>query len=190
MFSLPRSCLDQSLNMNSHARQNEVFLKLYAPATSKQTRMHIDIYSSPETDVWYTTGMRQKSSSTDLVDVQKVGKPIVSFSERSRRCPRESHRTKTREKYRCNVWFQPHWDSSKGIRSNHNEWSKSCPRFSLSLILERDVELLLKSYVAIIYILYITARVQLFLLHCCSNWLNGTLWNKQTHQFVWTQCLC
>ena len=58
---------------------NEVFLKTYAPANSKQTRMHIDIYSSPETDVWYTTGMRPKSSSTDLVDVQKVGELIVPF---------------------------------------------------------------------------------------------------------------
>jgi len=52
---------------------NEVFLKSYAPANSKQTRMHIDIYSSPETDVWYIMGIQPKSSSTDLVDVNKVG---------------------------------------------------------------------------------------------------------------------
>ena len=58
---------------------SEVFLKSYAPANSKQTRMHIDIYSSPGTDVWYITGIRPKSSSTDFVDVQKVGELIVPF---------------------------------------------------------------------------------------------------------------
>ena len=57
---------------------DEIFLNSYAPANSKQTRMHIDIYSSPETDVWYITGIQPKSS-TDLVDVQKVGELIVPF---------------------------------------------------------------------------------------------------------------
>jgi len=58
---------------------SEIFLKSYAAANSKQTRMHIDIYSSPETDVWYITGIRPKSSSGDFVDVQKVGEVIVPF---------------------------------------------------------------------------------------------------------------
>jgi len=58
---------------------SEIFLKSYAAANSKQTRMHIDIYSSPETDVWYITGIRPTSSSSDFVDVQKVGEVIVPF---------------------------------------------------------------------------------------------------------------
>ena len=58
---------------------SEIFLKSYAPANSKQKRMHIDIYSSSETDVWYITGIRPKGSSGDLVDVQKVGEVIVPF---------------------------------------------------------------------------------------------------------------
>jgi len=58
---------------------SEVFLKSYSPASSKQTRMHIDIYSSPETDVWYITGIQPKSSSTDLVDVKKVGELMFHF---------------------------------------------------------------------------------------------------------------
>ena len=56
---------------------SEVVVTKYAPATLHQQRMHIDIYSSSEKDVWYTTGRRP--TGTDLVDVQKIGELIIPF---------------------------------------------------------------------------------------------------------------
>ena len=50
---------------------NEVVVMKYTPTTPHQTRMHIDIYSSPEKDVWYTTGRRPANSTP--VEVNKVG---------------------------------------------------------------------------------------------------------------------
>ena len=53
---------------------HEVVLMQYAPSSARQRRMHFDIYSSPETDVWYTTGRRGLNSSISApVEVHKVG---------------------------------------------------------------------------------------------------------------------
>ena len=56
---------------------SEVVVMEYAPAKLHQQRMHIDIYSSPEKDVWYTTGRRP--TGTDLADVQKIGELAIPF---------------------------------------------------------------------------------------------------------------
>ena len=50
---------------------SEVVIAEYAPAKSHMQRMHFDIYSSSEEDVWYTTGRRP--TGNDLADVQKIG---------------------------------------------------------------------------------------------------------------------
>ena len=56
---------------------SEVVMTEYAPTKLHQQRMHIDIYSSPEKDVWYTTGRRP--TGTDLADVQKIGELMIPF---------------------------------------------------------------------------------------------------------------
>ena len=59
---------------------NELFMKSYLPTKSSQRRMHIDIYSSPEKDVWYTTRKRSVTSSIPtLANVQKIGELIIPF---------------------------------------------------------------------------------------------------------------
>ena len=50
---------------------SQVVIAEYAPAKLHMRRMHFDIYSSSEKDVWYTTGRRP--TGTDLADVQKIG---------------------------------------------------------------------------------------------------------------------
>ena len=56
---------------------SEVVVTEYAPARPHQRWMHIDIYSSSEKDVWYTTGRRPTGS--DLADIQKIGELIIPF---------------------------------------------------------------------------------------------------------------
>ena len=56
---------------------SEVVMTEYIPAKLHQQRMHIDIYSSSEKDVWYTTGRKPKSM--ELADVQKVGELMIPF---------------------------------------------------------------------------------------------------------------
>ena len=59
---------------------SEVLVRDYVPARPNQERMHIDIYSSSENNVWYTTGRRPKGMNTaDLADVQKIGELMVPF---------------------------------------------------------------------------------------------------------------
>lgn len=53
---------------------DEVVVMKYAPSSAYQRRMHFDIYSSPEKDVWYTTGRRPANSSIGApIEVHKVG---------------------------------------------------------------------------------------------------------------------
>ena len=56
---------------------SEVVVTEYIPAKLHQQQMHFDIYSSPEKDVWYTTG--RKPTSTDLAEVQKIGELMIPF---------------------------------------------------------------------------------------------------------------
>ena len=56
---------------------SEVVVTEYIPAKLHQQQMHFDIYSSPEKDVWYTTGRRP--TGTDLADVQKIGELMIPF---------------------------------------------------------------------------------------------------------------
>jgi len=49
------------------------------PVPSKQECILISIALRPETDVWYIMGIQPKSSSTDLVDVKKVGELMFHF---------------------------------------------------------------------------------------------------------------
>ena len=63
---------------------SEVLVKDYVPARPSQERMHIDIYSSSENDVWYTTGRRPYGmDSDDLTDVRKIGELMVPFPKES-----------------------------------------------------------------------------------------------------------
>ena len=56
---------------------SEVVVMEYVPAKPHQQGIHFDIYSSPEKDVWYTTGRRP--SGTDLADVVKIGELTIPF---------------------------------------------------------------------------------------------------------------
>ena len=59
---------------------SEVLVKDYVPSRPNQKRMQIDIYSSSEKDVWYTTGIRPNSmNATDSADVHKIGELIIHF---------------------------------------------------------------------------------------------------------------
>ena len=59
-------------------RADEVFTSTHCPAGHDQDNMHIDIYSSLEKDVWYTTGLRPSSSNVERhADIRKVGELTV-----------------------------------------------------------------------------------------------------------------
>ena len=52
----------------------EVFSKVFVPVKHQQKRMSIEIYSTSEKDVWYTTGKRGRGSrDTSPVEIRKVG---------------------------------------------------------------------------------------------------------------------
>lgn len=67
-------------------RTDEVFSSVHPAAKRDLRRMHVDIYSSLEKDVWYTTGLRPSSDSaeseaeTRKTNVRKVGELIVPLS--------------------------------------------------------------------------------------------------------------
>ena len=58
---------------------HEILVTEYASSIFHQQWMHIDIYSSSEKDVWYTTGKRP--TGTDLVNVRKIGELFIPFSK-------------------------------------------------------------------------------------------------------------
>lgn len=56
----------------------EVVVRKYQPQSSDQKVMHIDIYTSPEKGVWYTTGKQPRLRGTQaLAEVIKVGELII-----------------------------------------------------------------------------------------------------------------
>ena len=59
----------------------DVYMKSYAPESPNQKQMRVQIYSSSEKDVWYTTGKRPSHSrnSSTWADVQKIGELLVPF---------------------------------------------------------------------------------------------------------------
>ena len=62
----------------------DVYTMSYTPESQDQREMRVQIYSSPEKDVWYTTGKRPSHlapNSTDWVVVDKIGELIVLFPE-------------------------------------------------------------------------------------------------------------
>ena len=58
---------------------SEVVMTEYAPSRHHQRWMYIDIYSSSEKDVWYTTGRRP--TGNELADVRKVGELVISLKD-------------------------------------------------------------------------------------------------------------
>ena len=56
---------------------SQMLVTEYIPSRLHQRQMQIDIYSSSEKDVWYTTGRRP--TGTDLADVQKIGELMIPF---------------------------------------------------------------------------------------------------------------
>ncbi len=74
-------------------RTDEVFSSVHPASKHDLRRMHVDIYSSLEKDVWYTTGLRPSTDSAESeaeirkADVRKVGElnvplPTVGTAER------------------------------------------------------------------------------------------------------------
>ena len=60
---------------------DEVVVMKFTPSSTYQRRMHFDIYSSPEKDVWYTTGKRPaKSSIRTPAEVNKVGDLVIPLT--------------------------------------------------------------------------------------------------------------
>ena len=58
----------------------EVFTDIFYPTEHQQTSMSIEIYSTPEKDVWYTTGKRGRGSrDTAQVEICKIGKFVVQM---------------------------------------------------------------------------------------------------------------
>ena len=60
----------------------DAYMMSYSPESQNQRKMIVEIYSSPEKDVWYSTG-KQPLHCADIepADVQKIGKLIVPFPE-------------------------------------------------------------------------------------------------------------
>lgn len=51
-----------------------VYLKTHSLASPNQHRMFLNLYASPETDVWYTTGKRPAhSGNSTMVEIVKIG---------------------------------------------------------------------------------------------------------------------
>ena len=61
----------------------DVYMMTYSPERPDQEQMIVQIYSSSEKNVWYTTGKRPShfASSTTWADVQKIGELTVPFPE-------------------------------------------------------------------------------------------------------------
>ena len=58
----------------------EVFTNIFYPTEHQQTSMSIEIYSTSEKDVWYTTGKRGRGSrDTAPVEIRKIGKFVVEM---------------------------------------------------------------------------------------------------------------
>ena len=58
----------------------EVFTDIFYPIKHQQTSMSIEIYSTSEKDVWYTTGKRGRGSrDTAQVEIRKIGKFVVQM---------------------------------------------------------------------------------------------------------------
>ena len=59
----------------------DVYMMTYTPQSRDQQQMRVQIYSSSEKDVWYTTGKRPSHArnTTTWADVQKIGELIVPF---------------------------------------------------------------------------------------------------------------
>ncbi len=77
----------------------EVMVKTYKPENPDQPSMHVNIYTSPEKDIWYTTGKRPAQSNVAApAQVYKVGELIVPLREVDRESPRGAdEESKTRE---------------------------------------------------------------------------------------------
>ena len=59
----------------------DVYMMTYTPQSRNQKQMRVQIYSSSEKDVWYTTGKRPShaTNSSTWADIQKIGELIVPF---------------------------------------------------------------------------------------------------------------
>lgn len=61
-----------------------VYMMTYVPETQDQEEMRVQIYCSPEKDVWYTTGKRPShiaTCTTDWAIVEKIGELIIPFQQ-------------------------------------------------------------------------------------------------------------
>ena len=60
---------------------SHMYMMTFTPERQDQKKMCVQIYSSPERDVWYTTGRRPSHirCSTGWADVQKIGELIIPF---------------------------------------------------------------------------------------------------------------
>ena len=60
----------------------DAYMMSYTPESHNQRKMIVEIYSSPEKDVWYVTGQQPlHCADTESVDVQKIGELIIPFHE-------------------------------------------------------------------------------------------------------------
>ena len=60
----------------------DAYMMSYTPESQDQKKMIVEIYSSPEKDVWYVTGQQPlHCADTESADVQKIGELIVPFPE-------------------------------------------------------------------------------------------------------------
>ena len=60
----------------------DAYMMSYTPERENQREMIVEIYSSPEKDVWYVTGQQPSHcADTESADVQKIGELKVPFRE-------------------------------------------------------------------------------------------------------------
>ena len=60
----------------------EVFTDIFVPSKHYQTSIRIEIYSTLEKDVWYTTGKKGRSSGdTTPVEIHKIGEFVVQMPD-------------------------------------------------------------------------------------------------------------
>ena len=63
----------------------DAYMMTYIPESKSEKQMHVEIYSSPEKDVWYVTGRPPTQSIiARFADVQKIGQLIIPFPEHNR----------------------------------------------------------------------------------------------------------
>ena len=88
MYHISNMCTNMCTNIFSTfvekgdvVSSRDMYMMTYTPESRDQKEIRVQIYSSSEKDVWYTTGKRPSHArnSTTWADVQKIGELLIPF---------------------------------------------------------------------------------------------------------------